>query len=192
MTKVYKKEQFDLEWENLLSPNANDSFFLAFIRRSLKQFHLDQAYTEAHIISEVYLRGVEALQKGKTIKSFLGWVRGVAYNYIRELSREKSKLLQLEDHHLNKEEKAKEVGKNLTEIQDEELLSKLELVSEAFKNLTPEEQMLLIYKVIEDWSWQEIQGLEEFQDFTLAALRKRKERIVKKLHQSYHSLEGVS
>ncbi|MDJ0517357.1 MAG: sigma-70 family RNA polymerase sigma factor [Trichodesmium sp. MO_231.B1] len=179
------KDQFDSEWENLLSPDGSDSFFLVFIRRSLKQFHLDRAYTEVDIINEVYSRGVKTLQKGETIKSFLGWIRAVAYNYIRELSREKSKLLQWEDYHLQKE-------KNFIEIQDEELQSKLELVSQALKELTPEEQKLLRYKIIEDWSWKKIQGLEEYKDFTLSALRKRKERIVKKLHLSYHSLESFN
>ena len=179
------KDQFDLEWENLLSPDGSDSFFLVFIRRSLKQFNLDQTYTEADIINEVYSRGVKTLQKGGNIKSFLGWIRAVAYNYIRELSREKSRLVQLQEYHLQNE-------KNLIEIEDEELQSKLKLVSEAFKELTPEEQKLLRYKVIEDWSWKKIQGLEEYKDFTLSALRKRKERIVKKLHLSYHSLESFN
>jgi len=185
----YQKDIFDLEWENLLSSNTNNSLFLAFIRRSLKQFNLDKGYTETDIVNEVYLRGVKTLQKGKVIESLSGWIRGVAYNYIRELSREKSRLVQLEDYYLDEEKNVKEVGKNLTEIEDEELLSQLELVSEDFKKLTLQEQKLLFYKVIEDWSWQEIQGLEEFQCFTPSALRKRKERIMKKLRRSLESLK---
>lgn len=186
-----KHQSFDLEFANLLSPNnASGDFFFAFIRRSLKQFHLDKAYTETDIMSEVYWRGVKTLQKGVIIESFLGWIRAVAYNYIRELSRERSKSVQLEEYHLPEQKRANILEQN--PIEDENLKLKLELVSIAFKKLNPEQQKLLRYKVIEDLSWRKIQGLGEYQDFTVPALRKRKERILKKLHLLYHSLENSS
>ena len=133
--RISEKDQFDLEWKNLLSPSGNNSLFLPFIRARLKQFHLDQVYTETDIINEVYLRGVKTFQKGKVIESFSGWIRGTALNYIRELNREKFRLMQLEDYHLDEEKKVKEAGKNLIEMQEEELQSKLELLSLALKKV---------------------------------------------------------
>ncbi|NER06205.1 MAG: sigma-70 family RNA polymerase sigma factor, partial [Okeania sp. SIO3C4] len=134
------------------------------------------------ILNEVYLRGIKALEEGKTINSLSGWIRGTAYNYIRELSRKESKY----------------VTKSLDWLQDsqqdgtlqdrvEKANNKVELLNEALKKLTLEEQRLLNYKEIQGLSWQEIASLEEYQGITPSALRKRKERIIKKLREFCHS-----
>ncbi|MGD1701385.1 SAV_2336 N-terminal domain-related protein [Dapis sp. BLCC M229] len=195
LVRAVDQKAFEIEFANLLSPNNSDgSFLLTFIRRSLKQFNLDRAYTEDDILSEVYLRGVKTLQEGKTIRNFLPWIRAVVYNYIRELSREKLKSVQLESYHLQPEYK-KAVKQNLYNLYkyvkfNPELASAS--IALAFKKLTPDEKKLLQYKVIEDLSWEKIQSLEEYQDFTLSDLRKWHERILKKLRLLYYSVENAS
>ncbi len=134
------------------------------------------------------------MEEGKTINIFSGWIRGTAYNYIRELSRKESKTKSFEE--LNMKE-SKYVTKSLLQqdvslqAQVEEVNNKLELLNEALKKLTSEEQKLLNYKAVQDLSWQEIESLEEYQGITQSALRKRKERIIKKLHQCYHSIVKI-
>ncbi|GGA54054.1 sigma-70 family RNA polymerase sigma factor [Okeania sp. KiyG1] len=56
-------------------------------------------------------------------------------------------------------------------IQDrvEEANNKVELLNEALKKLTLEEQRLLNYKEIQGLSWQEIAILEEYQGITPSA-----------------------
>lgn len=183
---------FDIEFANLLNPNNPDgSFLLTLIRMRLKQFNLDHTYTEYEIMSEVYLRGVKTLQKGETITNFSAYFRKVSFNYIRELSREKSKSVAALQDYILLEDLVKH---NLTE--DEDLKFKPELTSTsialAFKKLTPDEKKLLRYKIIENLSWEKIQSLEEYQDFTLSDLREWKERILKKLRLLYYSVENAS
>ncbi|MDY7007697.1 MAG: sigma-70 family RNA polymerase sigma factor [Cyanobacteriota bacterium] len=158
----------------------------------INQFKLNNFYQPNDILNKVYLRGIKALEGGKTINSISGWIRGTAYNYIRELSRKKSKTKSFEE--LSKKE-SKYVTKSLNLLQQdgiiqdrvEEANNKVELLNEALKNLTLEEQRLLNYKEIQGLSWQEIASLEEYQGITPSALRKRKERIIKKLREFCHS-----
>ncbi|GGA54061.1 sigma-70 family RNA polymerase sigma factor [Okeania sp. KiyG1] len=60
-------------------------------------------------------------------------------------------------------------------------------MKEGLKKLTPDEQKLLNHKVVQGLSWQEIASLEEYQGITPSALRKRKERIIKKLRKFCYS-----
>ncbi|NEP82185.1 MAG: hypothetical protein F6K39_31000 [Okeania sp. SIO3B3] len=87
------------------------------------------------------------------------WIRGTAYNYIRELSRKKSKTKSFEELG---ETESKYITKSLNLLQQngtlqdrfEEANNKVELLNEALKKLTLEEQRLLNYKEIQGLSWQ--------------------------------------
>ncbi|NEO57498.1 MAG: sigma-70 family RNA polymerase sigma factor [Okeania sp. SIO3B5] len=85
-------KNFDLEFRELSRRNnrESDSLFV-YIWMRLKQYKLNKFYQQNDILNEVYLRGIKALEEGKTINSLSGWIRGTAYNYIRELSRKESK-----------------------------------------------------------------------------------------------------
>ncbi|MGD1716614.1 sigma-70 family RNA polymerase sigma factor [Dapis sp. BLCC M172] len=186
------RESFNLEFRELLSRNncESDSLFV-YIRMRLNQFKLNKLYQPNDILNEVYMRGIKALEEGKTINSILGWIRGTAYNYIRELSRQESKTKSFEELSMKE---SNYVTKSLLQQEEslqpqvEEVNNKVEQLNEALKNLTPEEQKLLNYKTVQGLSWQEIHNLEEYQGITPSALRKRKERIIKKLRQCYHSI----
>ena len=188
-----KKESFDLEFCELLHRNSHESDSLfVYIWMRINQFRLNKFYQPNDILNEVYKRGIKALEEGKTINSVSGWIRGTAYNYIRELSRKKSKTKSFEEL---SEKESKYVTKSLNllqkyaTIQDrfEKANNKIELLNEALKKLTLEEQRLLNYKEIQGLSWQEIASLEEYQGITPSALRKRKERVIKKLREFCHS-----
>ncbi|MEO0374185.1 MAG: hypothetical protein AAF329_06045 [Cyanobacteria bacterium P01_A01_bin.17] len=68
------------------SPSSSPMF--TFILQKLSQYNLLPRYDEAAILQEVYLRGVEKINKGRTIANHSAWIRAVAFRYIRELSRE--------------------------------------------------------------------------------------------------------
>jgi len=177
------KEKVDSVFRELLRRNNPDSNSLfVYIRMRLKQFNLNKLYEPYEIFNEVYCRGMKALQKGKTINSISGWTRATSFNVIRELSRQRPKFITNNPNNL-------EDRKQVEPLQNwvEEIDSKTELLSEALEKFTPEEKKLLNYKVVEGLSWQKIQNLKEYQDITVSALRKRKERILKKLREFYHS-----
>ncbi|MEM1173127.1 MAG: hypothetical protein AAGJ08_29720 [Cyanobacteria bacterium P01_H01_bin.35] len=77
------RESFDLEFRELLHRNnpESDSLFI-YIWMRLNQYKLNKLYQPNDILNEVYTRGIKALEKGKTINSISGWIRGTAYNYI--------------------------------------------------------------------------------------------------------------
>ncbi|NEP80378.1 MAG: sigma-70 family RNA polymerase sigma factor [Okeania sp. SIO3B3] len=187
------KEKFDLEFRELFTRNnrESDSLFI-YIRMRLNQYNLNKLYEPNYILNEVYSRGIKALEEGKTINSILGWIRGTGFNVIRELSKKKSKTKSFEEL---SEKESKYVTKSLNLRQQdatlqnwvEEVNNEVELLNEALKKLTPEEQRLLNYKEIRGLSWQEIASLEEYQGIKPSALRKRKERIIKKLCEFCHS-----
>lgn len=70
----------------------------SFIRKTLHQFDLQGTYSESHILNVVYLRGIEAIQRGKIINSPFGWIRATAFSCIRELSRDQKKGTQLDQY----------------------------------------------------------------------------------------------
>lgn len=86
------KEKFDSYFEKLLRRDDPESYLLyAFLKRTLKQFHLDKFYEPNDILNEVYCRTIKALEKGTIIHSFSGWVRATGFNCVREFSRKEKK-----------------------------------------------------------------------------------------------------
>ncbi|MGD1702330.1 hypothetical protein [Dapis sp. BLCC M229] len=92
------KKSFDLAIQGLLQPNKINNpqdreslIVLAhYIKRSLKQFHLEQV-DFYDVVSEVYLRGTNKINFGENIKNPGAWIRVTSYNVIREMSRQQQK-----------------------------------------------------------------------------------------------------
>lgn len=184
------KLDFESEFLALLTPDSsNGKLIFAFIRVRLKQFRLDKAYTEAFVLNEVYLRAISSIQKGSIIRIPQAWIKSTAYNYIRELSRQHQKLIFLEAHCLD--DLDHELGQNLTKDEDDVFNTSLALIIKALGELAPEEQKLLKLKVVDGLAWKKIQALPDYRGCTLPSLRKRKQRILKKLHRIYHCLENL-
>ena len=189
-----KKEEFDSYFEKLFRQDDPENYYLLYgcFQRTLKKFNLDKFYQPEYILIEAYFRGVKALKKGKTINTLSSWIRGTGLNYIRELNREKSKTKSFEELS-PKESKYVTESLNLLqqdgslEDQSEKIKNKVKLLKKALKKLTPEQQKLLNYKAVEKFSWKEIESFEEYLGTKLPTLRKRKERIVKKLLKFFHS-----
>ncbi|BAZ39672.1 hypothetical protein NIES4101_56260 [Calothrix sp. NIES-4101] len=179
-------ERFFEEFQVLLNSGSPSGIsMLAFIKRSLKQFNLLECYSPSEILSDAFMRGVERIERGEQIENPLGWIRATAFNIIRERSRSQARVLQLEESWL-------ESSPSSGVTPNEELTENFQLVEMALKMLNPDEQELLTLKIIDNLSWKEI--VEQYQergftDVSEGTLRKRKERILKRLRKIYHSLE---
>ncbi|MEL7034597.1 MAG: sigma-70 family RNA polymerase sigma factor [Cyanobacteria bacterium J06592_8] len=190
------QSDFETEFLELLNPNSSDGrSILVFIRSRLIQFNLQKAYSEMCILNEVYVRAVNKIKQGEIIKIPHAWIRATAYNYIRELSRDWHKVAHLEDpqHYHEYSSVLEDIEPYfLSFIRQEELKLQQTLIRKAFEQLSSSEQQLLHLKIIQGLSWKQIQDLDEYQNCSLVGLRKRKQRVLEKLHKIYHFLDDSS
>lgn len=185
---------FETEYLGLLDPEGpSGRSMFAFIRRSLRQFHLETRWSEACILNETYLRAYALIvEKRKPIQVPLAWIRVTAYNVIMELSRDQRKLISIEENMLA--DWSRGVSATSHFDANSSLTHDLDVLRKAFQNLESEEQRLLNLKIIEGLSWREIRNYLalEGKECTEAALRKQKERALRKLRSIYHSLKPLS
>ncbi|MEA5567500.1 sigma-70 family RNA polymerase sigma factor [Anabaena sp. UHCC 0399] len=184
---AFNRQAFDQEFNTLLnsgSPSANS--MLAFIKRSLAQFHLSNSYSITWVLNEAYMRGVKLITAGERIEKPLAWVRRTAYNIIREQSRELKRCLPLEESLI---ESQSDLHFPSIEEDDNEFFQRIKL---AFEKLEPQEREILLLKTIKNLSWKEIKSHLESQGKVIqteSTLRKRKERALKHLRDIFNSLE---
>ncbi|MEA5595738.1 sigma-70 family RNA polymerase sigma factor [Rivularia sp. UHCC 0363] len=185
MVANYSRQTFDAEFQTLLFPGSSSAHStLAFVLRSLTQFNLSQSFSVTEILIDAYLRGVKQIERGEYIENPLPWIRSTSYNIIREHSRERKKLYQLEEDKV-------EFAMDCSLVGIEEINENLEKVLLAFKKLDEEEKEILTLKIVEKLTWKEILELLEQRGIKFkneTALRKRKERALKRLRKIYHSL----
>jgi DNA-directed RNA polymerase specialized sigma24 family protein len=176
---------FLTDFLELQNPSSSSGRLMyAFLRRTLRAFHLEKNYREAYILHEALLRGLNQIKKGQLIYNSSGWLRSTAYNIIRELKRDQQKTVSLEDHHPTEVEHPAVSSKDLEDD--------LETISLAFQLLTPMDQRLLNLKIVEGRAWSEIRVIlreEGYGDYKEFNLRKRKERALIRLRKKYHALK---
>lgn len=174
-------ERFFEEFQVLLDSGSPSGIsMLAFIKRNLKQYNLNDCYTADEILSDAFMRGVERIQRGEGIENPLAWMRATALNIIRERSRSNIRMLPLEESWLELLDDA------AVEIDEEEFAKECQWVKTALSMLNPDEQELLRLKVYDNLSWREIAERHHnqgFVDVSETTLRKRKERILKRLRK---------
>ena len=191
-----RRKLFNSEVEQIWSNNnrhESNSLWIS-VRRKLSQFNLSNSFTEAQILSEAYYRGINAIDEGKEIANPIAWMRLTCYNYISELSRAQKKNLQIDNH-----DEIIAPEREEDEEEEEGLLNrkkrKHKVVNKAFQNLPHLDQKIIKLKVIDGISFKEIRSQLKEQgeaDFTEQALRKRKQRAIKRLREDYCSLVSVS
>lgn len=179
-----RKALFDAEFKTLLFPGSSSAHSMfGFIQRNLHQFNLSRRFTVTIILNEAYVRGVKQIEKGEYIEKPIPWVRSTSYNIIREYSRERNRICQLEQDI--------ESPTNCSLLDFKEINENLEKVLLAFEKLDEEEKEVLRLKIVEKLTWKQIIQILERKGMIYkneAALRKRKERALKHLRQIYHSL----
>ena len=176
---------FNVTFEEIINRESDSgSSIFPFIRGKLSQYKLWPRYDEVAILQEVWLRTLEKILEGRTITNHYAWIRSVAFRYIQELSRK----------HLRNFDVDSSLMEAFTPVEtvDEDFLTDEMLkVRRAFDRLSPEEQLLLSLRSIQDLSWPEIQQTwiaQGHDEVSLPALRKRKERALSRLRQIYHEL----
>ena len=183
------KQSLDAGFQELLDRDSSIGLTLwVFVERSLNQFHLSGSYTEAYVINEVYLRAVKFIAQGGEIASLIAWCRATAYNHIRELSRRGQRERSLDHTPLILEQIQAQPGL----ISDDDISEEYEMIGRAFSQLSTADQQLINLSVIDHLSWRQIHlclVAEGKTDRSEAALRKAKERAIRRLRENYHGIK---
>lgn len=165
-----------------------DDSILRLIRSRLFQYQMGSVYSDIDILSEAYLRTASAIRQGREVTNVQGWLRSTSLNIIAELSRQDKKQKSLEDK-----------VKHFTFIEpdlyrenfsvDEQVLKDLSL---ALKTLSPEDSEIISLRFIQQLSWQDISKLYEKRGdlVSVTAIRKRGQRALERLRQSFHKLSS--
>jgi RNA polymerase sigma factor (sigma-70 family) len=189
-----ERQKFDSAIELLLkSENLNSTEYDAlsvfpFIKGKLKQFHLDN-FNVYDIINEVYIRGVKLIESGQPIRKPFAWIRGTAFNVIREISRNQTKW-KLVDYSSVEYAVASEEAKNSLVSEDaiNEYLKSLQM---SVQELEPKDRQILELWKVKGLSWKEVAknlDLNGEEVPSLPTLRKRGERALERLRQKYYSM----
>jgi DNA-directed RNA polymerase specialized sigma24 family protein len=183
------KRSLDAGFQELLDRDSSVGLTLWIsVERNLTQFHLSGYYTEAFIINEVYLRAANYIDQGGTIDNLIAWCRATAYNVVREQRRRDCRYHSYDHNPLDLELlQAQPVLLNTAEISEE-----YEIIRRAFALLSPTDQQLIHLSVVNGLSWREIHTCLVAQgqsDRNEAALRKAKERAIRRLRENYHEIK---
>ena len=181
------KRSFDLAIKGLSQPNTitdlkdrKSSIVLAHsIKRSLKQFHLEQV-DFYDVVSEVYLRGTNKINSGVNIKNPGAWIRVTSLNVIKEMSR------------LQQKEQA---NSKVIEVQvdpkscEENNNVQLGILKQSLKNLSEKDRQILELRFFKNLSWKEIVDYltSTGEMLTEANARKKGSRALKNLKKAFFS-----
>jgi DNA-directed RNA polymerase specialized sigma24 family protein len=191
--EVASKPSLDQGFKEFWKKNSptGRSLFVS-VRCNLHQFRLVGLYTEACVLSEVYLRALKFIEKGGTITNLLAWSRSTAYNYTRELRREGYKTQLTDQIELLAEHE--QIQTKQSALTDEAVDEELAIIRQAFAQLSVADQRLLYLSTIAGLQWKTIHSQcvsEEGKQRSEAALRKAKERAIKRLRENYHSIKSA-
>lgn len=154
----------------------------------LKQYQLEYKYDPAYVINTAYFRACDAIDKGKHIENFPGWVRLTCTNIIRELSREEKK---------RQKHNRQVIAETLPSPQKPDWLNNEEATPEqrhmraAFAQLSQLEQDILTLKVVKGLRWKDIQLALVTAGYPLMntnTLSQKKRRALKHLEESYKAI----
>ncbi len=184
------RKSFDLAIKGLANPSiikdAQDrksSIVLdRFIRRSLKQFHLEQV-DFYDVVPEVYIRGTKLIASGVDIKNPGAWIRRTAYNVIREMSRKQQK--EQANSELIELQVAPENCEETNEIE-------LNILKQSLQNLSDKDRQILELRFFQNLSWKQVVTYLASQGETLteANARKKGQRAVQRLKKAFLSLKS--
>jgi DNA-directed RNA polymerase specialized sigma24 family protein len=184
-------QQFDRDVQSLLrahDPQARS--LLACIYRTIRQFGLQTYMTEIDIFVEAYLRGVRYIRlQHRPIDQPKAWMRRTAYNIIRECKRDR---LRYSNAALDDLMEQGVIPLPADPDLDETPINhSQQLVMLAFQSLSRTDQDLITWKIVDDLSWEQIRARLAAQGVavSMVALRKRGQRALERLRQTYHALE---
>jgi DNA-directed RNA polymerase specialized sigma24 family protein len=178
---------------HLLSPAGDDTSqkLLFFVKRLLYQFNIKNQFHESEIVVEAYLRTRKRIEQGEVIENIPAWLNQVSFNIIREYSRKVNQSRTLTAHlRCAAWTSANHPSSEFPDSQP------IEALLAALAQLQPEDEELLILRIVKGFSWQEISQYLEAKDagckkYSAQTLRKRGERALTRLKQKFFSVDSV-
>ena len=142
-------EQLDRMAEMMMDPANREIYILPFIKRTLRQFHLESFCEDSDVFNEVYLRAKNKLLKRENIENIYAWFKGAVFNVVREISKKNK----VQDRAIQRRYKS-DVEKNFTP--DYATRQNCRKLSESMKLISEDDLELIILHWSEKLSWKEI------------------------------------
>lgn len=165
---------------------------LPFIKFILSKYDLDCLCDELDIFLEAYTRAIDKLKTGYIIQDYISWLKGTAFNIIKELSKKNSSKKKLEFLLINNEKN--EICNQI----HKEAEQKVDIILQSFQKLSFKDRQILTLSIIEGLSFHEIGdrlvtgGQEKQNNEALQnKLRQHKHRALKRLRQYYYLIQGL-
>ncbi|HHY74251.1 MAG TPA: RNA polymerase sigma factor [Bacillus bacterium] len=118
-------------------------------------------------VQDIFIKGFENMDKFTNNTSYSAWLYKIAYNHCINLIKRRSRFYNVLKQYKNQEFQMREP--NHTEI-----------IHELLDQLNSEEKHILLLRAVEEYTFEEISII---MDIKAATIRKKYERIRKKLHQ---------
>ena len=168
--------------------NQDTIGFWVSIQSELMRYGLERSFKVADILHEAYERGIKAINDGKKIPSPFAWLRLTCRNIIKEKQRYCVRNSQFDDDDelLYLDAGANDLAPSEAEIKQARLRAK-----RAFELLPPLEREIIDLQLFQKKSWQDVQRAlikTGWGEYSLPALRKRKERAVKQMKKHFQNL----
>lgn len=169
--------------EAVKKENRESLTLLVSVQAELRRYDLEQAYSASTILHESFLRGIEAIDKGKPIPYPSAWLRLACRHIIKEKSRRKQRERQLDNTEWLPNEDNSTVETEGAPCENHQK------VRQDFQRLKPLDRAVLRLSIVEGLRWSTIQiRLIDmgYKKHSLPALRKRKSRALKLLKAYYY------
>lgn len=156
--------------------------FQKFILAKLRSFGLERRYNPDDILNECLLRWYKAVENGRSIPSFAGWMRRTAFNVISELSRE-TKKVNVYDPSILENLLPDVFDEADGEGEDDPRL----VVRKALNALSDDKRELLQLRFFHDLSWDGIAAhfMARGEKVSVPTLRKRGQRAIEELRKVF-------
>lgn len=164
------------------------------IQRQLRRSDLQDVSPE-DVLYEVWLCGVQTVERGNHIKKLDGWMYSVALRVIaKEIGkRSKERKVLVTCDPMTDEQITTAIGSDGNSDKDipDSTLLQYQRVREAIEQLNQQQQDILGFTILDDWSYSDIaeyQVQEGKPAAELTALRQQRSRALKKLKEVYQRL----
>lgn len=156
--------------------------FQKFILAKLRLYGLERRYNSDDILNECLLRWYKAVENGKPIPSFAGWIKVTAFHIISELSRNTKRVNSYEPSILENLlpdafDKADDEGEDDPQL----------VVRKALNALSDDKRELLELRFFHGLSWDEVAAhfIARGEKVTVFTLRKRGQRAIDELRKNF-------
>jgi RNA polymerase sigma factor (sigma-70 family) len=161
--------------------NSDAQSVLAYVRLRLRIFHLDGDDVTS-ILNEAYVRGVQTIEKGRSVTKVSTWIKLTTFNIIRENIRNQRLCEPLPPAFLES------VIAAPTALEEEFDANEVQTLRMALQQLDPSERKILHLRYFQNLSWHQVSeqlAREEGEVQSSKALRKRGYRILQRLRHLY-------